>query len=116
MTPTPHRVGVRLAGDEWVVVLEALRRFAAEHEAVGRPDRDAVAHRALSTLATYHLRAGVGRAGRRGVDRRVRLTRATAGDEAFGIPLDLDDSFTRLVAVLHQGLSAAADAEAQSRS
>src|SRR6266496_2977280 len=56
-----------------------------------------------------------GRAGRRGLDRGRRLTRATAGDEAFRIPLDLDDSFTRQVAVLHQGLSAAADAEAQTR-
>jgi hypothetical protein len=115
MTPTPQRVGVRLAGDEWVVVLEALRRLAAEHEAVGRPDRAAVAHRALEAR---HLprQSRRGRAGRRGVDRRGRLTRATAGDEAFGIPLDLDDSFTRLVAVLHQGLFAAADAAAQTRS
>jgi hypothetical protein len=59
MSPTPQRVGVRLARDEWVVVLEALRRFAAEHEAVGRPDRAAVAHRALSKLVTYRVRAGV---------------------------------------------------------
>ena len=34
-------------------------------------------------------------------------------EEGFGIPLDLNDSFTRLVAVLHQGLSAAADTEAK---
>ena len=59
MTPIPRRVGVRLADDEWAVVLEALRRFAAEHEAVGRPDRAAVAHRALSKLVTYRVRAGV---------------------------------------------------------
>jgi len=59
MTPTPQRVGVRLAGDEWAVVLEALRRFAAELEAVGRPDRAAVAHRALSRLVTYRVIAGV---------------------------------------------------------
>jgi len=59
MTPAPERVGVRLASDEWAVVLEALRRFAAEHEAVGRPDRAAVAHRALSKLVTYRVRAGV---------------------------------------------------------
>jgi hypothetical protein len=58
MTPTPQRVGVRLAGNEWAVVLEALRRFAAEHEAVGRPDTAAVAHRALSKLVTYRVRAG----------------------------------------------------------
>jgi hypothetical protein len=58
MTPTPERVGVRLAGDEWAVVLEALRRFAAEHEAVGRPDTAAVAHRALSKLVTYRVKAG----------------------------------------------------------
>ena len=57
MTPIAQRVGVRLADDEWAVVLEALRRFAAE--AVGRPDRAAVAHRALSKLVTYRVRAGV---------------------------------------------------------
>ena len=59
MSPIAQRVGVRLADDEWAVVLEALRRFAAEHEAVGRPDRAAVAHRALSKLVTYRVRAGV---------------------------------------------------------
>jgi hypothetical protein len=69
MTPIAQRVGVRLADDEWAVVLEALRRFAAAHEAVGRPDRAAVAHRALSKLVTYRVRAGRGRAGRRGLDR-----------------------------------------------
>jgi hypothetical protein len=53
MTPTPQRVGVRLGSDEWAVVLEALRRFALEHDAVGRPDVAAVAHRALSRLVTY---------------------------------------------------------------
>ena len=59
MTPTPQRVGVRLAGDEWAVVLEALRRFAAAHEALGRSDRAAVAQRALSKHVTYRVRAGV---------------------------------------------------------
>lgn len=59
MTPTPQRVGVRLASDEWAVVLEALRRFAAEHQAVGRPDRAAVAHRALWKLVTHRVTAGV---------------------------------------------------------
>jgi hypothetical protein len=49
---------VRLAGDEWAVVLEALRRFALEYEAVGRPDRAALAHRALSKLVTYRVTAG----------------------------------------------------------
>jgi hypothetical protein len=59
MTPTPQRVSVRLASDEWAVVLEALRRFALEHEAVGRPDVAGVAHRALSKLVTYRVAAGV---------------------------------------------------------
>jgi hypothetical protein len=58
MTPTPERVGVRLAPDEWAVVLEALRRFALEHEAVGRPDVAATAHRSLSKLVTYRIAAG----------------------------------------------------------
>ena len=59
MTPTPQRVGVRLASEEWAVVLEALRRFALEHEAVGRPDVAGVAHRALSKLVTYRVAAGL---------------------------------------------------------
>jgi hypothetical protein len=50
-------VGVRLAADEWAVVLEALRRFALEQEAVGRPDRAVVAHRLLSKLVTCRVRA-----------------------------------------------------------
>jgi hypothetical protein len=59
MTPAPQRVGVRLAANEWAIVLEALRRFAIEHEAVGRPDVAKVAHRALSKLVTYRVAAGV---------------------------------------------------------
>jgi hypothetical protein len=58
VAPTPQRVGVRLAGDEWAVALEALRRFALEQEALGRPDRAAIAHRALSKLVTYRVTAG----------------------------------------------------------
>jgi hypothetical protein len=49
-----------LAADEWAIVLESLRRFALEHEAVGRPDVAGVAHRALSKLVTYRLAAGGG--------------------------------------------------------
>jgi hypothetical protein len=49
---------VRLTAEEWAVVLEALRRFALEHEAAGRPDVAGVAHRALSRLVTYRVRAG----------------------------------------------------------
>jgi hypothetical protein len=59
MTPTPERVGVRLTSDEWALVLEALRRFALEHEAVGRPDVAGIAHRALSKLVTYRVAAGL---------------------------------------------------------
>jgi hypothetical protein len=59
MTPTPRRVGLRLGSDEWAIVLEALRRFALENEAVGRPDVAGVAHRALSKLVTYRVAAGV---------------------------------------------------------
>lgn len=50
---------MRLASDEWAVVLEALRRFALQHEAVGRPDVAATAHRALSKLVTYRVAAGM---------------------------------------------------------
>jgi hypothetical protein len=60
MTPTPQRVGVRLAPDEWAVVIEALRRSALEHEAAGRPDVAGVARRALSKLVTYRVTAGAG--------------------------------------------------------
>jgi hypothetical protein len=55
--PSTPRVGVRLADDEWAVVLEALRRFAHEQEAVGRSDRAVVTHRVLSKLVTYRVRA-----------------------------------------------------------
>jgi hypothetical protein len=58
MTPTPQRVGVRLASDEWAVVLEALRRSALEHDTAGRPDLAGVARRALSKLVTYRVTAG----------------------------------------------------------
>jgi hypothetical protein len=49
---------VRLAGDEWAVVLEALRRFALENEAAGRPDVATIAVRAISKLVTYRVTAG----------------------------------------------------------
>ena len=39
-------------------MLESLRRFALELEAVGRPDRARVAQRALSKLVTYRVTAG----------------------------------------------------------
>ena len=49
---------MRLAADEWAVVLEALRRFALENEAVGRPDVAAIAVRAISKLVTDRVIAG----------------------------------------------------------
>jgi hypothetical protein len=49
---------VRLTAKEWALVLESLRRFATELEAVGRPDRALVAHPALSKLVTYRVSAG----------------------------------------------------------
>jgi hypothetical protein len=49
---------VRLTATEWALVLESLRRFAMELEAVGRPDRALEVHRALSKLVTYRVTAG----------------------------------------------------------
>jgi hypothetical protein len=49
---------VRLTATEWALVLESLRRFALELEAVGRPDRALLVHRALSKLVTYRVTAG----------------------------------------------------------
>ena len=49
---------MRLAAEEWAVVLEALRRFALENEAVGRPDVATIAVRALSKLVIYRVTAG----------------------------------------------------------
>jgi hypothetical protein len=49
---------VRLAAEEWAVVLEALRRFALENEAVGRPDVATIAVRAVSKLVMYRVSAG----------------------------------------------------------
>jgi hypothetical protein len=51
---------VRLTAAEWALVLESLRRFALELEAVGRPDRALEAHGALSKLVTYRVMAGGG--------------------------------------------------------
>jgi hypothetical protein len=48
---------VRLAADEWAVVLEALRRFALENEAVGRRGVT-IALRAVSKLVMYRVIAG----------------------------------------------------------
>jgi hypothetical protein len=58
VTPAPQRVGVRLAADESAVVREALRRFALENEAVGRPDVATIAVRAVSKLVMYRVIAG----------------------------------------------------------
>ena len=58
MTEAPKPVGVRLSGAEWALVLESLRRFALELEAVGRADRALLVHRALSKLVTYRVTAG----------------------------------------------------------
>ena len=58
MPEAPKPVGVQLSGAEWALVLESLRRFALELEAVGRPDRALEAHRALSKLVTYRVMAG----------------------------------------------------------
>ena len=49
---------MQLAVDEWAVALEALRRFALENEAVGRPDVATIANRALSRLVMYRVIAG----------------------------------------------------------
>jgi hypothetical protein len=54
----PKPVGVRLSVAEWALVLESLRRFAVELEAVGRPDRALEVRRALSKLVTYRVMAG----------------------------------------------------------
>jgi hypothetical protein len=58
VTEAPKPVGVRLTAAEWAVVLESLRRFALELDAVGRPDRALVARRVLSKLVTYRVTAG----------------------------------------------------------
>jgi hypothetical protein len=58
VTQAPQPVGVRLTATEWALVLESLRRFALELEAVGRPDRALFVHRALSKLVTYRVIAG----------------------------------------------------------
>jgi hypothetical protein len=42
----------------WALVLESLRRFALVLEAVARPDRALVVHRARSKLVTYRVPAG----------------------------------------------------------
>jgi hypothetical protein len=58
VTEASQPVGLRLTAAEWALVLESSRRFALELEAVGRPDRALVVHRALSKLVTYRVTAG----------------------------------------------------------
>jgi hypothetical protein len=58
VTEAPKPVAVQLSRAEWALVLESLRRFALELEAVGRPDRALLVHRALSKLVTYRVTAG----------------------------------------------------------
>jgi hypothetical protein len=87
MSPTPQRVGVWLASDEWAIVLEALRRFAPEHEVVGRPDVAKVAHRALSTLVTHRVAAGVEALDDVDLIEKLRLTHATADRAVPGTTL-----------------------------
>jgi len=45
-----RRIGVMLSAAEWGMLFEALRRFAMENEAVGRPDRARLTQRVLSKL------------------------------------------------------------------
>jgi hypothetical protein len=54
-----RRIGVLLTAAEWSILFEALRRFAMENEAVGRPDRARLTQRVLSKMTIYRLAAGV---------------------------------------------------------
>lgn len=53
-----RRIGVLLTAAEWNILFEALRRFAMESEAAGRPDRARLAQRVLSKMTIYRLAAG----------------------------------------------------------
>jgi hypothetical protein len=53
-----RRIGVLLSAAEWSILFEALRRFAMESEAAGRPDRARLAQRVLSKMTIYRLAAG----------------------------------------------------------
>ena len=54
-----RRIGVLLTAAEWSILFEALRRFAMENEAAGRPDRARLTQRVLSKMTIYRLAAGV---------------------------------------------------------
>jgi len=54
-----RRSGVLLTAAEWSILFEALRRFAMENEAAGRPDRAGLTQRVLSKMTIYRLAAGV---------------------------------------------------------
>ena len=45
-----RRIGVLLTAAEWSILFEALRRFAMENEAAGRPDRARLTQRVLSKM------------------------------------------------------------------
>jgi AcrR family transcriptional regulator len=119
----------RAGRDALTAVADVYRSYAHEHRgtyaALQRaPDPDdadatAAAARAvdvfLATLRGYGLEHDDAIHAARIVRAALHGFVTLEADDGFRIPLDLDDSFTRLVAVLHQGLSAAADAEAQIR-
>jgi hypothetical protein len=52
-------IRVLLTAPEWSILFEALRRFAMENEAAGRPDRARLTQRVLSKMTVYRLAAGV---------------------------------------------------------
>ena len=54
-----RRIGVLLTVAEWSILFEALRRFAMENEAAGRPDRARLTQRVFSKMTIYRLAAGV---------------------------------------------------------
>lgn len=54
-----RRIGVLLTAAEWSILFEALRRFAMENEAAGRPDRARLTQRVHSKMTIYRLAAGV---------------------------------------------------------
>ena len=52
-----RRIGVLLTAAEWSILFEALRRFAMENEAAGRPDRARLTQRVFSKMTIYRLAA-----------------------------------------------------------
>ena len=105
----------RAGGDALAAVARAYRDYALAHPGtyaaarrateLDRADAEAAVDVVLAVLRGYGLEGDDGVHAARIVRSALHGFAALETGEGFGIPLDLDDTFARLVAVLDQGLT-----------